>query len=98
MIYVGFNIANPWSKRWTNVWNKVYPTPHPNKYIELEVLKDSTILAASFNFTTRQDHAGLTVEVGLLGYSFLFQLYDTRHWNSKEGRWMRYSDELGEEE
>jgi hypothetical protein len=95
MIYFGFNIDNPWCKRWTNVWNKVYPTPHKSKYIELEVFKDSTIVSFSFKFSTRQDHAGLTVEAGLLGYSFLFQCYDIRHWNSEEGRWMIYTEEKG---
>lgn len=96
MIYIGFNITNPWCRRWTNAWNKVYSTPHPSKYIELEVFKDSTIVSFSFKFATRQDHAGLTVEAGLLGYSFLFQFYDIRHWNSEEGRWMQYTEELGE--
>lgn len=95
MIYLGFNIANPWSKRWTNAWNKVYPTPHPSKYIELEVFKDSTIVSFSFKLATRTDHAGLTVEAGLLGYSFLFQFYDIRHWNSEAGRYYIYDEEHG---
>jgi hypothetical protein len=96
MIYFGFNIANPWCKRWSNIWNKVYSTPHPSKYIEIEVFKDSTIANFSFRFATRQNHGGLTVEAGLLGYSFLFNFYDIRHWNAEEGRWMQYSEELGE--
>ena len=96
MIYFGFNITNPFSKRWTNVWNKVYPTPHPSKYIELEVFKDSTIISFSFKLATRTDHAGLTVDVGMLGYSFLFQFYDIRHWNAEAGRYYIYNEELGE--
>lgn len=96
MIYFGFDIANPWSRRWTNVWNKVYDTPHPSKYIELELFKDNTIASFSFRLVTRQDHAGITIELGLLGYSLLFQLYDIRHWNSEAGRYYKYSEELGE--
>lgn len=96
MIYFGFNLNNPWCKRWSNVWNKVISTPHPSKYIELEVYKDNSIASFSFRLTTRQDHAGLDMEMGLFGYSFCFQYYDIRHWNSQEGRWMIYTEELGE--
>lgn len=96
MIYFGFNITNPWSQRWANVWNKVIDTPHPSKYIELEVYKDNGLVSFSFRLTTRQSHAGLDIELGLLGYSFCFQFYDIRHWNAKEGRYYKYSEELGE--
>lgn len=95
MIYLGFNITNPWSKRWENIWNKVYDTPHPSKYVELEVFKDNAVVSFSFKLTTRQDHAGLNVEVGLLGYSISFQLYDIRHWNYEAGRYYIYDDEHG---
>lgn len=95
MIYFGFDITNPWRRRWANVWNRVYPTPHPSKYIELEMFKDSTIVSFNFRFATRQDHAGVSIDIGLLGYSFKFQFYDIRHWNSVEGRWMIYTEEKG---
>jgi len=95
MIYFGFNIANPWCKRWTNLWNKMYSTPHPHKCIELEVFEDNTIASFSFRFATRQSHAGLTIEAGLLGYSFLFQFYDIRHWNVEAGRYYIYDEENG---
>jgi hypothetical protein len=96
MIYFGFNITNPWCKRWANTWNRVYATPIKHKCIELEMFKDSTILSFSFRLTTRQDHAGLMMDLGILGYSFLFNFYDNRHWNTEEGRWMIYTEELGE--
>ena len=96
MIYFGFNITNPWSSRWKNVWNKVIPTPHPSKCIELEVFKDSTIVSFMFRWSIRQSHAGLMVDVGLLGYTFSLQYYDIRHWNYDAGRYYKYSEELGE--
>ena len=95
MIYFGFNIANPWCRRWANVWNKVYDTPHPNKYIELEYMRDTSIVSFSFRLTTRQDHAGLMIDLGLLGHCFSFNFYDSRHWNSKEGRYYIYDEEHG---
>lgn len=96
MIYFGFNITNPWSKRWENVWNKVLFTPHTSKYIELEYIRDNSLASFSFRLTTRQDHAGLMIDVGLLGHCFSFQFYDIRHWNSEAGRWMIYTEENGE--
>lgn len=96
MIYFGFNIANPFGRRWDNVWAKTYDTPFKNKFLELELLRDSTILSFSFRLTTRQDHAGLMMDLGVLGYSFNFNWYDGRHWNSEAGRYYMYNEELGE--
>jgi hypothetical protein len=95
VISFGFNLANPWSKRWENIWCRIYDTPFKSKYIELEAIKDGTIMSFSFKLATRQDHPGLTIEAGLLGYSLLFQFYDIRHWNSKEGRFYIYNEEEG---
>lgn len=96
MIYFGFNITNPWSKRWSNVWNKVITTSNPSKCIELELYKDNTIVSVMFRWAIRQSHAGVTIDVGLLGYSVSFQYYDIRHWNDDAGRYYKYSEELGE--
>jgi hypothetical protein len=95
MIYFGFNIANPWCKRWANTWNRVYDTPFKNKFLELETFRDNTILSFSLRWSARQSHAGVMIEAGALGYSFLFNWYDNRHWNSEEGRWMIYTEEEG---
>jgi hypothetical protein len=32
----------------------------------------------------RSDHAGLRVEIGLLGYDVEFQIYDVRHWDYEQ--------------
>lgn len=96
MIYFGFNITNPWSKRWKNVWNKVLFTPHPSKYIELEYIRDNSLASFSFRLTTRTDHAGLMIDLGLLGHCLSFNLHDSRHWNYEAGRWMIYTEENGE--
>lgn len=95
MIYFSFNITNPWSKRWENVWNKVYVTWHPNKYIEIERFKDSSIMSFTFRLTTRQDHAGLMIDAGLFGHSIMFNFYDIRHWNNEAGRYYIYDEENG---
>ncbi len=68
----------------------------PHKYIELEFYKDTSLVSFNFNWTIRQSHAGLDIELGLLGYCVHFNIYDNRHWNHTEGRWMIYTEELGE--
>lgn len=95
MIYFGFNVTNPWCKRWENVWHKAYDTPHKNKFIELEYIRDTSIVSFTFRLTTRSDHAGLMIDLGLLGHCVSFNLHDSRHWNSEEGRWMFYTEEEG---
>jgi hypothetical protein len=96
MISLNFNLRNPWSNRFENLWCKSYATPFNNKFIELEVTRDFTLASFMFNWTVRQSHAGLDLEVGLFGYNVHFQFYDNRHWNTAEGRWMIYTEELGE--
>ena len=87
MISINVNLRNPWSQQFKLLWNKVYTSPHPSKYIELEAYKDSSLLSLNFNWTMRTSHAGLDFDFGLFGYCFHFQFYDIRHWNYAEGRY-----------
>ncbi len=96
MISFNFNLRNPWSKTFIkNLLCRVYDTPFKNKFIELEVYRDFTIVAFMFNWTFRQSHAGLDIDLGLFGYNVHFNFYDNRHWNTEEGRWMFYNEEEG---
>lgn len=95
MINLNFSLRNPWSQKFKNLWCRAYDTPFKNKFIELEVYKDSSLLSLSLAWTMRQSHAGLDFEVGLFGYCFHFNFYDSRHWNYEEGRWMFYTEEEG---
>ena len=82
MISINFNIRNPWSNTFDNLWCRAYNTPFKNKFIELEFTKDFTLLSFMFDWTIRQSHAGLNVELGLFGYNVHFMFYDSRHWNN----------------
>lgn len=95
MISFNCNIRNPWSDTFKNLWCRSYNTPFKNKFIELEIYKDFTLISFMFNWTIRQSHAGLDLELGLLGYCVHFNFYDSRHWNVKEDRYYIY-DEGGE--
>ena len=90
MIAVTFNIRNPWSDNFENLWCRAYSTPFKNKFIEIEVYKESSIVAFSLYLTTRQSHAGIDIEVGVLGYCLHFNFYDSRHWDCENKCWENY--------
>jgi hypothetical protein len=83
MISFNFNIRNPWSTTFENLWCQSYSTPFKNKFIELEITKDFTLVSFMVNWTVRQSHAGLDLEAGIFGYCVHFNFYDCRHWNLK---------------
>lgn len=93
MISFHFNIRNPYIKRFEIVKCWYGKTLFPNKFWELQVDKTSDILSFDVRFTTRQDHAGLYFELGLFGFEVIFNFYDHRHWNDKEGCWEIYGED-----
>jgi hypothetical protein len=93
MISFNFNIRNPWSNTFKNLWSRVYKTPFKNKFIELEVTKDFTLFSFQFNWTVKQSHSGLYLETGLFGYCAHFNFYDNRHWDYGKNQYEIYPDE-----
>jgi len=89
MINFSFGLSNPFCSQWDTVFykDKLFKN---NKGGEIQVVKDSTIVSFAFRFTTRQDHAGVSLDIGLFGYTAMFNYYDTRHWNEDEGRYYIY--------
>lgn len=62
-----------------------------HKAWELEHYYMSTMLVdLDISLTTRRDHAGLNITIGLLGYGIHFSIYDTRHWNYDLNQWVAY--------
>jgi hypothetical protein len=93
MIAFNFNLRNPWSNRFENLWNRAYNTPFKNKHIELEITRDYTLVSFMFNWTIRQSHSGLNIEIGLFGYNAHFNFYDSRHWDNGKNQYEIYPDE-----
>ncbi len=91
MISFSFGLNNPFSSRWDNIYNR--SAVLGKKAVEFEIYRDTTILGCSFRWTTRQDHAGVNLELGLLGYTVSFQYYDTRHWDNEKNQWCVYGKE-----
>lgn len=81
MINFQLHIRNPFSDKFKNIWGRHWSTPFENKFIELELCRDTTILSISFAASIRQSHSGLEIELGLLGYCIRFNFYDSRHWD-----------------
>lgn len=86
MIHISVGLSNPWGRPFDNLWNRSgLITTH--KAWEVELLQTRTMIGFEFSFTQRQSHAGLTVELAVLGRSVCFTIYDTRHWNHETGTW-----------
>ena len=51
-----------------------------------------------FNFhiklTRKQDHAGISLLIHILGFEIRFRTYDTRHWNIDEDRWYEPKEDI----
>jgi hypothetical protein len=62
------------------------------KYFEIQCARfynDFTLLAFDLDASIwGRDHAGVRLEFTLLGYTMILQVYDIRHWNYEENRWM----------
>lgn len=83
MLYIGFVIRNPWSKRFVPVGVKSYSVTK-NKSIELGFYKTSGLLGFSFNIDSFHfDHAGFSFDLELFGYQFDFEFYDNRHYEDR---------------
>lgn len=99
MIYFNINLRNPlWWDRFKNIKNW-YGTPTANhKCWEIQIMKCEELLRIEFDWTVRQDHAGIRVELGLAGYKIDLSWYDTRHWHTEKNRWINYDDPAEMEE
>lgn len=80
MLHINFALSNPWSRRFSCVYNTFIPLTE-NKGIEYGVYKDASIIRVSFGITVgKRDHAGFDFSIGMFGYSFDFVFYDNRHY------------------
>ena len=91
MIYLNLNIRLPsWWRRYKMIKMWQWETPFAHKYCEVEIIRIDNLLRFEFEFNTKQDHAGASLELGLLGYQIRFTFYDERHWNSEKNCWEEY--------
>lgn len=86
MININLTLRNPWSDQFEPLrsYSKLL-TKH--SALELEVYRSDTVAEVEVKLTHREDHAGLTLGVGLFSWTIRLQFYDTRHWNYALGKW-----------
>lgn len=87
MINVHFSLRAPWTMNYKNIFLKTGKTPFKNKFWEFQIDKDDVLILLGFAIQQRCSHAGVMLEVGLMGYLFSFNFYDSRHWNYARGEW-----------
>ena len=93
MIYFNINIRNPyWWNRWHPIkcWNG--STPWRHKYWEIQTMKTCELFRIEFSWTVREDHAGMGLELALLGYQIDFRFNDSRHWDIEKDCWVIYDE------
>ncbi len=90
MIQIRISIDS-WLDRFESLYATTGPTPFKHKFWEFQIIKSNDLLAFDLRLTSRQDHAGLDLWLGLAGYSVNFVFYDHRHWNSQTNTWVDYT-------
>lgn len=91
MIYLNLNLRNPWwVERFADIKTWHGSTPMKNKHWEIQVIKNDNLFRFEFEFTVRQDHAGVNLELGLFGYEIHFTIYDNRHWDYEKDQWQTH--------
>ena len=92
MIYFSFNLSNPFSHRFKNLWCYTRKLSE-HKAIEIEITQNTEIVGGLISVRPKGDHAGCCLEVSLFGYSLCFEFYDTRHWDYDNNCWEKYDEQ-----
>ena len=89
MIYFNFSIANPFKHSpFKNYWEREFLLIE-HKVVEIGFYRyawNLFELQLDLRFWGR-DHAGPSIELGILGYTARFGISDTRHWDSLANTW-----------
>ena len=93
MIVLNFNLQHPWQYQFKNIWSRSWQTWVKHKFIEMEVYSSRDILSFTFVWTVRQDHAGIGIELGMLGRGWHFKFYDNRHWDYNANQYYTHSEQ-----
>lgn len=64
--------------------------PIKHKFWEFEIYRDPTLISLLFSYTTHEDHAGLTIRLGMFSFVLGFMIYDSRHWDYETNSWEIY--------
>lgn len=87
MIDIHLGLRNPYSERWHSLFSRTYALPIQHKHLEINLERNSDIIVLNLRITHRQSHAGIFLNLAILGYSVLFNMYDDRHWDYENNCW-----------
>lgn len=95
MIFFKFRVDNPWFKPRSDFksrdyyWKDVKLSENKNFEIQISRFERSHLLDVAIDLGWwGRDHAGPELDLNVLGYMFNAKIYDSRHWNYDEHRWM----------
>lgn len=93
---IGFNLSIFENhNKWDLITAKHGKTRWPNKAWEFEGhnLGWGDLVVFEFSWSRKCDHAGVSLKLGLLGFVFEGQIYDTRHWDYDNNQYQVYDEE-----
>lgn len=88
MVFLILKLENPFIKgKFQNIFCTYFKV-YKHKFFEFQITYySSLLLEAEFSWTFKQDHAGVNLILGILGFSLNFKLYDSRHWCYTTNSW-----------
>lgn len=86
MINLNFELNVPYIDRWADIYVACGIVTEYKAW-EFQILKTTTLIKLQVDFRLSGDHAGLRLTLGLLGYEFDLNVYDTRHWDDENRCW-----------
>lgn len=94
MINFNIELQNPWAKEnFKNLFFRFWKLSK-HKGAEFEIIRYAeSFLTVNFKWSTRTDHAGVSLELALFGYQMSVSVYDIRHWDYGTNAWKIYNKE-----
>jgi hypothetical protein len=82
LINIQLQLANPFEWDRFKSFGSTSGRITKHKYWELEHnFYGNVLLDIDFHIATREDHPGLSLTLGIFGYSIHLHIYDHRHWD-----------------
>jgi hypothetical protein len=84
LIDLRFQLSNPFNWDYFKSLGSIHGKLTTHKFWELEHnFYGNSLLDIDFHIAVREDHSGVSLTLGLLGYGVHFHVYDHRHWDQR---------------
>ncbi len=97
MLNFRFALQNPWAKNTRKQKDYCYVDKKLSKNLAYSFQAARGDMLDYFNIHINiswqgEDHAGFELSCEFLGFWFISNLYDTRHWDYDNGKWEEYDE------